>query len=114
MNETERTRRAEAGIVAAHVERLARELDCTQADLAAVLGVSADTLSKYKTGRMVCPRWIVLRISICEARLGLASSQRDVLFPNCLRWKLHAIARETVSRVDKLIRRQAINRRALG
>ena len=99
-------RRREGATMAARIDRLTAELDCTQAELAAVLEVSATMISRYKAGRSQWPGWIVIRISICEARLGLDPAQRTLQFPGCLRGRLHGIARETVAGVERLLRRE--------
>lgn len=98
--------------MAARIDRLTTELDCTQAELAAVLEVKAGTLSDYKAGRWPWPEWLVLRISICEVRLGLDPEQREFITLGCLRHKLESLARETVAGVERLMRRERRRRRA--
>lgn len=92
--------------MAARIDRLTTELDCTQAELATVLEVSAVKLSEYKCGRRKLREWLVLRISICEVRLGLDPEQRDFITLDCLRPRLEFLARETVAGVERLMRRE--------
>ena len=88
------------------IDRLKRELSCNQEELAAVLGVSKETLSLCKCGKRRWQEWLVLRVAFCEARLGLDPVKEEVATMPCTHTELLSMVRETVGRVEKMLKRQ--------
>lgn len=95
------------------IERLKRELGCTQKDIADVFGVTAVMFSMYVSGRRKWPGWVLLRVSIMESSLCLDPVQNDVVFMASLESGLMQVARETIAGVERLKRLDAMRRRAL-
>ena len=94
------------------IARLKRELCCKREELAVLLDVSPSCLSSYLRGSARWPDRVILRIAICESRLGLDPVQRDVITLSSLRPHLESIARDTVAGVDRLRRRERAKLRA--
>lgn len=95
------------------IERLRRELGCTNRDIAEVLGVNVTTLTAYIGGKRSCPQSIIFRISIMESRLGLCPMRNSFIICRGLAKNTLRIARETIAGVNRLKQLDAMRRRAL-
>jgi len=95
------------------IERIRRELDCTNRDIAQVIGVSARGLSSYLRGHCKWPEWVLLRVAIIESYLGLDPVLKNTIVLRRLMPHAQMIAGETITRVRRLKRLTAMRRRAL-
>ena len=95
------------------IERLRRELGCTNRDIAEVLGVNHTTLTSYIGKNRSCPQSIILRISIIESHLGFCPMRNNFIICRGLAKNTLRIARETIAGVNHLKQLDAMRRRAL-
>ncbi len=100
-----------AADLAARIDRLRCELDCTQAELAWVLEVKPGTLSAYKRCLRPWPEWVLLRMGIAEVCVGLDPVRDHLITLSLMNTRAKEIAKETVTRTRRLLRLTDLRRK---